>query len=279
LLRGHVYWIRDGKLVRRSIDDSSPVQVLNHDARNGTRVVGAELADAPAHAAYISNPVNDEAPPRAKLWIEGGETLTLSPEGAGASSIALASTGRDLFAVAIDARSAMTPMHGRRVWFQSGKAQLDPDVVVWVGSTSQPLSEVFASTTPLGVRAFLPIERDVSHFGLVMLELGRTPQMDPKVIWRGYPNGLDVAPVASAAFCNSAFVAYVRPETPSPDAPQVLEIAEITAGALGPAEVVARALGFANLSLAGVSPTNGAVLAYVADFRTFATTLRCVRNR
>jgi hypothetical protein len=277
LLRGLAYWVKDGKLVRRAQDNSTPVEVLASDARNGTRVVGAELAGAPAHAIYISNPVNDDAPPRAKLWVEGGENVVLSPEGAGASSIAVAVSGRDLFVVAIDARSAMTPMHGRRVHFSAGKAELGPDVVMWVGASSQMLSEVFASATPLGVRAFLPIERDVSHFGLVMLELGDEPHMDPKTVWRGYPNGLDTAPVASLSFCGTAFVAYVRPETPQPDGKQLLELAEISESGLGPAEPVASALGFANVSLAAA--TNSAVLAYVADYQTLATTLRCSHKK
>jgi hypothetical protein len=188
--------------------------------------------------------------------------------------MAVASTGEDLFTVAIDARSAMTPMHGRRVHFKAGKPELDPDVVMWVGASSQTLSEVFASATPLGVRAFLPIERDTSHFGLIMLELGSEPRMDPQTVWRGYPNGIDVAPVASGALCGSAFVAYVRPETASPDSHEVLELAEITAAGLGPAEVVDSASGFSNVSLGPA--TSSAVLAYVADFRTYATTLRCI---
>ena len=273
LLRSKAYWVKDGKLVRRAQDNSTPLEVLANDARNGTRVVGVDLPNLPAHALYISNPVKDDAPPRAKLWIEGGENTVLSPEGGGASSIAVASVGDELFTVAIDARSAMTPMHGRRVQLKNGKADLGADVVMWVGSTSQMLSEVFASATAYGVRAFLPIERDTSHFGLVMLDLGSEPHMDPKTVWRGYPNGLDVAPVATAAFCGSAFVVYARPETPQPESRQVLEVAEITQAGLGPAEAVDSALGFANVSLA--SATNSAVLAYVADFRTFATTLRC----
>jgi hypothetical protein len=273
LLRGKAYWVSDGKLVRRIFDSSTPLEILARDARNGTRVAGAELAGAPAHAVYVTRPKTDDAPPRASLWVEGVGSEVLSPEGAGASSVAVASTGEDLFTIAIDARSAMTPLHGRRVHFNAGKPELAPDVVMWVGASSQTLSEVFASTTPYGVRAFLPIERDISHFGLVMLELGSEPRMDPKAVWRGYPNGIDVAPVASGAFCGSAFVAYVRPENPAPDAPEVLELAEISETGLGSAEAVASARGFSNVSLGAAS--NSAVLAYVADYQTFATSIRC----
>lgn len=277
VLRGKAYWVRDGKLVRRALDNATPVEVLANDARNGTRVVGVDLDGAPAHAVYISNPVIADEAPRARLWTEGAGVITVSPEGAGASSMAVASTGQELFLVGIDARSAMTPMHGRLVRFKAGKPELDPDVVMWVGSTSQTLSEVFVATTPLGVRAFLPIERDTSHFGLVMLELGSAPHMDPRTVYRGYPNGIDVAPAAGASFCGSGFVVYARPETPNPDSDELLEIAEITATGLGPAERVDSARGFANISLAAA--TNSAVLAYVADFRTYATTLRCAHKR
>jgi hypothetical protein len=275
LLRGKAYWVMDGKLVRRVFDSGAPLEILARDARNGTRVTGADIPGAPAHAVYVTTPKSDDAPPRAKLWVEGSDAISLSPEGAGASSVTSASTGQDLFAVYIDARSAMTPLHGRRVRFKAGKAELDPDVVMWVGASSQTLSEVFASTTPYGVRAFLPIERDISHFGLVMLELGAEPHMDPKAVWRGYPNGIDVAPVASATFCGTAYVAYVRPENPDPNAPELLELAEITEAGLGPAELVANARGFSNVSFGAAS--NSAVLAYVADWQTFATTIRCKR--
>ncbi len=86
-----------------------------------------------------------------------------------------------------------------------------------------------------------------------------------------------MAPVASAAFCGTAFVAYVRPENAQPEADQLLEVAEITDAGLGPAETVSSARGFANVSLAAA--TNSAVLAYVADFRTFASTLRCSHKK
>lgn len=276
VLRGKAYWVKDGKLVRRALDNSTPLESLAGDARNGTRVVGADVPGAPAHAVYIDNPSGDAAP-RAKLWVEGAPTITVSPEGAGASSVAAVSTGDALFLVAIDARSAMTPLHGRRVQFKGGKPELGPDVVMWVGSTSQTFSEVFAGMTPLGVRAFLPIERDTSHFGLVMLELGAEPRMDPKTVYHGYPNGIDVAPAASVSLCGTAFVAFVRPETRDPDKGSVLEIAEITAAGLGRPELVDKARGFSNISLA--SGTSSAVLAYVADFRTFAVTLRCNKKK
>lgn len=56
LLRGKAYWVRDGKLVRRVLDGSAPLEILATDARNGTRVAGADVAGAPAHALYVTRP-------------------------------------------------------------------------------------------------------------------------------------------------------------------------------------------------------------------------------
>ena len=204
--------------------------------------------------------------------------VVLSPEGAGASSVAVASTGQDLFTVAIDARSAMTPMHGRRVHFAAGKAELGPDVVMWVGSTSQMLSEVFASTTPLGVRAFLPIERDVSHFGLVMLDLGSEPHMDPKTVWRGYPNGIDVAPVASAVLLRHGLRRLRAAGKPAAGGPSAAGIGRNHRSGPG-ASAKPSAAHWALPTSRSPGATNSAVLAYVADFRTFASTLRCSHEK
>ena len=69
----------------------------------------------------------------------------------------------------------------------------------------------------------------------------------------------------------------MRPEDARPEARQLLEVAEIGETGLGPAQAIGSALGFANVSLAGA--TNSAVLAYVADFQTFASTLHCSHKK
>jgi hypothetical protein len=274
ILRGKAYWVSGNRLMRRALDSDAPLEVLSDDARPGTRVAGVDLENAPACAVYVSGPKLDDTP-RARLWVEGGATLSLSPEGSAANSVAAAEGGGDLMTLSIDARSGMTPLHGRRVHFTAGKAELGADVVMWVGSSAQTLTEVFAASTPQGALALLPIERDVNHFGLALLAVGAEPHMDPKLDWRTYPNGIDLAPVASAAFCGGVFVAYARPVNAEPGATELLEIAEIGKDGLGAGNVVGRASGFANVSLAKAE--NGAVLAYVADRLTFATTLRCKR--
>jgi len=116
----------------------------------------------------------------------------------------------------------------------------------------------------------VPIERDMTHFGLASVDLGIEPHMDSDVRFFDYRNGLDLAPVATAELCGHATVAYVRPTTSTPHSPAELVLARLDTGA---ATVVTGARGFASVSLVAVP--NGGAIAYVADGRTWAMGLGC----
>jgi len=268
----HAYWISRGRLLRGRLDGDGALEVLAEGARDGTRVAAA--ADGKrAMAAYISRPAKEDEPPQAKLWIEGGKTLDLCPEGAGASSVALSRTAKSLIALFIDGRSGMTPVHARPLIAEPSGLRLGADVVVWVTGPAQASTEITATGSARGHWAFIPMERDVTHFGLAQIEIGHEPRMDVPVTWRTYPNGLDLAPVSAADVCGFAAVLYVRPAGEAPGSAQSLHLAAL--GRDGPAgsEIVATARGFANVSLSALP--GGAILAYVADRRTWARTLRC----
>jgi hypothetical protein len=101
--------------------------------------------------------------------------------------------------------------------------------------------------------------------------------MDAEVWWRNYPNGIEPAPASVAWMGGEPVVLYVRPQDPTPNAPQELCLARVTDEGLGPAEVVARARRILMVSLAPVG--RGALVSYVADKRTWACTLRCRPGR
>jgi hypothetical protein len=164
----------------------------------------------------------------------------------------------------------MTPMHARRIELGPQGPELRPDVVVWVGGPAQPWTETFVGAESGRAWAHVPIERDVTHFGLATVELGAEPHMDSDVTFFDYQNGLDLAPVATAELCGHAHVAYVRPTTAVPHSPTELVLVRLGTRA---ATIVTTARGFASVSLAGVD--GGGVLAYVADGRTWALGFQC----
>ena len=271
----HAYWIADGKLLRSELGTEKPPEVLAEDGHTGGRVAAAPPPEtgstAPATVAYIAS---GRESPVAKLWVEGRGAKLLSPDGAAANSVALTRAGSTVVAVALEGRSGMSPIHARSIRITDAGMTLGEDVVVWVAGGSQRLTEVSAiQAQDDRIWGFLPIERDISHFGLARIHLELPLQMNATVSWRSYPNGLDPAPVTCAKLCGKPTVAYVRPADNTPHAPQELHLAPVLEDGLGTSQLLARSSAFVNVSLA--SWPGGGLVAYVADRRTWALPLEC----
>jgi hypothetical protein len=269
------YWISQGRLVRRQLDGTGELEVLAPEARQGTRVA-AVSSGGTAVVAYVTRPPAPDEPPRARLWVDGAR-YELTPDGSGASSVAIAPQGDSFIVVALDGRSGMTPLHARRVRLgpKKGEVVLGPDQVVWVGGGAQATTEIAATARADEVWAFLAIERDVTHFGLAQIRIGREPRVDLPVSWLPFPNGINTSPVAAARVCGRQALVFARPSTAAPFAPQELVLAELGADGLVSGDVVVRAKAFADASFSSVE--GGALLAYTADHRTWAAAIRCRR--
>jgi hypothetical protein len=264
---GFAYWVSQGRLVRRALGGGE-LEPLRDDARPGTRASAADFGGKVA-VAYIGRP-DSEGTSRARLWLEGLPPLELTPDGAGASSVALTPHGDGLLAVAIDGRSAMTPVHARRISWPGKQPRLADDVVVWVAGSAQAFTEIVVGSSQGRAFAYLPTARDATHFALASLDLGSEPHLDSEVSFFDYPNGIDLAPVATTELCGRPHVVFARPTTPAPRAPQELVLAEPGSGRV---LNLANSRGFVSVSLAPLP--GGALLAYVADGRTWARGLAC----
>jgi hypothetical protein len=269
VLDGQVYWVAGTRLLRRPLA-RGPLQELARAAREGTRV-SAVNTGGKVVVAYIAQ---GNAGLVARVWIEGHGERDLSPEGSAANSVALASPAPgELIAVALEGRTAMTPVHGRHFTLgKDGAPRFSEDVVVWVGSSAQPLTELTALASPSGdVAAFVAIERDVTHFGLAKIPIGARPSSNVEASWLDYPNGIEPAPVVTGVICGEPMVLYVRPSEARPHAPQELHLAPLDA--LGASQILARGRTFSDVSLA--ARDHGALVSYVADRRTWALGVRC----
>lgn len=262
----HAYWVSKGRVVRRALAGGE-LEVVTTDARDGTRVA---VVSSPDVIAYITQPLGKQDS-LARLRLPDGKKLDLTPEGAAASSVSLTRVGEDVIASYIDGRSGMTPVHARKLHAKT--ATLDPDVVVWVSGATQGMTEIMSVGTDNGSWLMLPVERDASHFGLATLALEKDPKMDPPLRWRTYENGLDRSPTAAVTLCGAPTAIYVRPAEARPTANQELVLSTLTLDETASSEPLATARGFADVSLYAVR--EGAMLAYVADRRTWARLIRC----
>ena len=268
----HAYWIRGKSLVRRSVKAVGEPELLADDAREGTRVAASEVGvDHKAVVAYIAETQEELV---ARLWLDGGKRLPLTPEGSQATSVNLIPSGDDLLAIILEGRTSMSPVHARRLLLRGKIPRVEDDVVVWVGPPAQPLSEVVSLPSSQGdVFSFLALERTVTDFGLAQFRVAHDPQMDVKVDWLAYPNGINPAPIATGQACGQSLVVFARPSEARPRSPQELHVARLNGSGLAASEVVARSRAFNNVSLAPVK--GGALLTWTADWRTWARTIFC----
>ena len=286
--RGLAYWVSRGRLLGQSLASagSGTPLVLGDDARIGTRVavpvgVAHYLQGLPHVAAYIARPKDPDGPPIAKLWVEGHvQRFGLTDDLASSHSVALAATPKGLNAVFLEARTGISSVHVRPVTFSaSHEPILGEDRIVWVGGPAQPTTELFAlpSDEP-SVHGFLTLERDVTHFGLVGLDvpLAANAELPVEPDWLVYPNGIQPAPFALARLCGRPVVALARPSSPVPHAPQELVLVDLERATASQPALVARSRAFFDISL--VALDGGALLAYVADHRTWARSIRCARR-
>jgi hypothetical protein len=281
---GFAYWVSKNRLLRGALITSGPpkaIEVLSEDARVGTRVaipVGAatDLAQLPQLAAYVTRPKEPQAPLGAQLWVEGGAApLLLTDDITSTHSISLIATPQGLAAVFLEARTGMSSLHLRSIQLSpSREVSLGEDRIVWVGGPSRSSTELLLrpaeGNAALGL---MTLERDMTHFGLLTLSiplLGAAPEPEPD--WHLYANGIEPAPVAALTLCGRSLVAVARPSSPVPDAPQELVLLELDRSNPAPI-VLARSSSFFSISLSAFGP--GALLAYVADHRTWGRTLRC----
>ncbi len=270
------YFVQDGKLRRRSLEDPGRGEVLASDARNGSRVAAVNVVRPKQPIPVVAYVAQLADRPVARVWIEGHEPTTLSPDGAAANSVDLVARGDELILVAIEGRSGMSPVHARRLRLEGDTPRWDDDQVVWVGGSAQSLTEVKAVAAPSDAWAFVAIEKDTTHFGLARIHVGTQPRTDSPVSWRDYPNGLDPAPLATTTLCDEPVVLYARPAEASPRAPQELHLAAIESDGLSPSQKVAFAGAFNNASVAPIP--GGALVAYVSDGRTWAVSVRCLEK-
>jgi len=276
IVGNEAYFVDGTNLVRQGLD-GGPKVVLAADARPYTQVASSSQssADAPAMVAYIAVAPTDTQSMIARLWVQGQGCKTLSPEGTTANAVALARQGSGWVALSLEGRTGMSPLHARKIELTATSVNLGPDNIAWVAGSAQPMTLVRGISDATDLWAFVPIERDISRFGLARVRVSDTPNRNQEVHWRNYPNGMEPAPMTTGHVCGQPVVLYARPSAATPHAPQELHLAPVFESGLGTTTLIGASRAFSDVSLAAFD--GGALIVYVADHRTWARRLRCTR--
>jgi len=202
---------RTGAVHRANEGDTGDRVVAS--SRAGARIAAATIGGTHTALVYLASRMTSEGwLSEAWIAVDDGAPVRFSEDGSGATSVALATRGTSLVAVLLDARAALTAMHVRTLGYD-GKLQIGEDVVVFVGGPGDrhtaaalvlpPARDVALREAthepPPPAWALLPISRDLADFGLAAVRLDVPPRVDEPVVWSGYRNGLDPAPVAAVA--------------------------------------------------------------------------------
>jgi hypothetical protein len=249
--------------------------VLAEDAREGTRVSAVHVNGGKNVAVgYIAGRGEELV---ARLWVDDGRKLLLSPEGSQGTSVSLLPNDRELLALTLEGRTSMSPVHARRVNLRGKHAMLSEDSVVWVGPPSNSLTEMVSLGTKAGgAWVLIAMERTVTAFGLAHFQVLIDSEQKSKVNWLAYENGIDPAPVATVKACGLSLVIHALPSDARPRSPQELRVAKLESGRLVNMGIVARSRAFNNVSAA--KTPQGFLLAWTADRRTWARPVTCTRK-
>ena len=228
-----VFWISEGRLVRRKVHDDGrvePLEVLASDAADGTRVSAAR-AEGPATSdvvLYIGRNVSRELERAPRLWVDRQRSRRLSDEAGGATSVAVVGLGGNRMALlTIDGRTAMSPVHALSLELDAnGEPHLGQDRVVFVAGPAERHTMISGVRVGPGPVALLAVSSDTTKFGLLSLLIGYGEAEAP-ASWVEYPNGLDPAPVTGVTLCGEPHVLFVRPESEKPGARHLLELGRV----------------------------------------------------
>jgi len=197
--------------------------------RVGYRIDATTLAGSHAVMTYLASRKTSEGWV-AEAWAVVDELppVRVSEDGAGATSIDLAPRGDSVVILMLDARRASTQLHAR-VARWSGKLDLGADAVVFIGGPGERESAATIATPASNGTAWglVPLEKDVSTFGVAAAKIGDPPEIDSPVVWSTYPNGLDPAPIVATQGKSPMRVARVRPAAADPTSEHVLEIGRV----------------------------------------------------
>lgn len=214
----------------------------------------AAAAFGPEHSvvAYLDRRVvAGEATLEAFAVLDEGPPVRISEEGAGATSVTLtALNDREVLALMIDARSALSAVHARVLRYDGAALMPEPDTIVHVGASERGSDAAVARFADGTLVALLPQPTGITQYGIIGLRLPLPLQMDLQGELFPYPKGLEFARVATANVGPKVYAALTRTRDASRDALAVLELTEVQRnGALMPLGIVAEGVPMLDLDI------------------------------
>ena len=275
-------WLQGEHLLASPFGQNQKGKILSKNALPGSRVAIALDRDSathphpstlPAHL-YIARASSSQSYPKAMFAVDDSKAVIVSEEGSSVHDVALIHDSIGYLALMLDAGTAMSTLHARRIQLsENAKPKLGEDEVIWIGGGSSSTTRLVAGPRQGGgAWVWIAQERGARSFGLHRIEVEAIATGDSKSHWLEYENGLSPAPVAFATICDRDTLFIARPISSEPKSEQELVMLPLTQDGYGEAQLIATGI-FFDISVAATGRTG--LIAYSVDRKSVAISFRC----
>lgn len=255
---------KEGAIHRRSMTGEGDTVIGR--GRAGTPLAAASLGEENTFLALLADQKTTEGIiTQAFTILNDGPSILVSEEGSGATHIALAARDKDVLAVYIDARVALTPFHARTISVVDGKLKLGRDAVIFMGGgADRRLGGAIGWSGSGPAYAIITTTDHDNKFGMAAIPVGDEPADDTPAVWSYYPKEISHAPIAATVGVSPVRVARVRPVSADASAWRVLELGHLDgSGHFRALCNIVESRSFSNVAIA-VSPAGSIWLVYTS---------------
>jgi hypothetical protein len=254
----------EGAIHRRSIAGEGDTIVGR--GRPGTPLAAVSLGAEHTLLALLANQKTSEGIiTQAFTILNEGPSILVSEEGSGATFITLAAREKDVLAVYIDARVALTPLHARTLSVVDGKLKIGRDAVIFMGGgADRRLSGAIAWSGAGPAYALITTTDHDNKFGMAAIPVGDEPKDDTPAVWSYYAKEITQAPLAATVGVSPVRVARVRPVSADASSWRVLELGHLDgSGHFNPLCNIVESRAFSDVAIA-VSPGGAIWIVYTS---------------
>jgi hypothetical protein len=255
---------KEGAIHRRSAAGEGDTIVAR--ARAGTPLAAASLGDSHTFVALLANQKTSEGViTGAYTVLDDGPSVLLSEEGSGATFVTLAARDKDVLAVYIDARVALTPLHARTLSVVDGKLKIGRDAVIFMGGGADRRLTGAIGWSGSGPAYALLTTTDLDNkFGMAAIPVGDEPKDDTPAVWSYYAREITQAPLAATVGVSPVRVVRVRPVSADASSWRVLELGHLAdSGHFTPLCNLVESRSFSDVAIA-VSPGGSIWIVYTS---------------
>ena len=254
----------EGAIHRRAISGEGDTIVGR--GRAGTPLAAVSLGNEHTFLALLANQKTSEGIiTQAFTILNNGPSILVSEEGSGATFITLAAREKDVLAVYIDARVALTPIHARTLSVADGKLKIGRDAVIFMGGgADRRLAGAIAWSGAGPAYALITTTDPDDKFGMAAIPVGDEPKDDTPAVWSYYAREITQAPIAATVGVSPVRVARVRPVSADASSWRVLELGHLDgSGHFNPLCNIVESRAFTDVAIA-VSPGGSVWIVYTS---------------